>query len=45
MPKKNAEGFVRLTVSVSKAEKDFIENNQLSPTKLLKWAIKEKGLK
>jgi len=41
--KKNSGNSVRLSVSVSKAERHFIEENQLSPTKLLKWALEQKG--
>lgn len=37
--------YVRLTLSVSKEEKKFLDENQLSATKLLKWAIQQKGYK
>jgi len=45
MPKKkvNSGNTIRLSVSVTKAERDFIEENQLSPSKLLKWALEQKG--
>ncbi|MDO8581023.1 MAG: hypothetical protein Q7S13_06045 [Candidatus Omnitrophota bacterium] len=41
----NGGGAVRLSVSVSAQEKKFIEDNQLSPSRLLRWALEQKGFK
>jgi hypothetical protein len=43
--KKLAGNAVRLSVSVSKEEKQFLDENQYSASKLLHWAIEQKGFK
>ena len=43
--KKQGGGSIRLSVSVSQEEKEFLDNNQYSASKLLKLALEQKGFK
>lgn len=39
------QGIKWVSISLTENEKNFLDNNQISPTKLFKWAISQRGFK